>query len=51
MAPLKIVVIGGGSYNWAPTIINDVLLTPGLDGCHIVLEDIAAEPLAAYIEI
>ena len=41
----KIAIIGGGSYNWAPTIINDVLLTDELDGCHIVLEDIAAEPL------
>ena len=43
---LKIAIIGGGSYNWAPTIINDILLTPGLEGCNIVLEDIAPEPLA-----
>jgi len=43
--PPKIAVIGGGSYNWAPTIINDVLLTEGLEGSHIVLEDIAPEPL------
>jgi len=41
----KITIIGGGSYNWAPTIINDILLTPGLDGSHILLEDIAPEPL------
>jgi len=44
MAP-KIAVIGGGSYNWAPTIINDVLLTPGLSGCHIMLEDIVEQPV------
>jgi alpha-galactosidase len=44
MAP-RIAVIGGGSYNWAPTIINDILLTPGLEGSHIVLEDIAEEPV------
>ncbi len=44
MAP-RIVIIGGGSYSWAPTIINDILLTPGLEGSHIVLEDIAPEPL------
>ena len=43
--PPKIAIIGGGSYNWAPTIINDVLLTDGLQGSHIVLEDIAPEPL------
>lgn len=43
--PAKIAIIGGGSYNWAPTIINDVLLTEGLSGCHIALEDLAPEPL------
>jgi alpha-galactosidase/6-phospho-beta-glucosidase family protein len=43
--PAKIVIIGGGSYNWAPTIINDILLTPSLNGSKIVLEDIAPEPL------
>ena len=43
--PPKIAIIGGGSYNWAPTIINDVLLTEGLRGSHIVLEDIQSEPL------
>jgi alpha-galactosidase len=45
MAP-KIVIIGGGSYNWAPTIISDILFTPELDGSAIVLEDIAPEPLS-----
>ncbi len=44
--PLKIAIIGGGSYNWTPTIINDILLTPGLEGSRIVLEDIAPAPLA-----
>ncbi len=43
--PPRIAIIGGGSYNWAPTIINDILLTPGLRGSHIVLEDISPEPL------
>jgi alpha-galactosidase len=43
--PPKIAVIGGGSCNWAPTIINDILHTPALDECHIVLEDLALEPL------
>ncbi len=41
----KIVLIGGGSYNWTPTIISDILLTPSLAGSRIVLEDIAPEPL------
>lgn len=43
--PPKITMIGGGSYNWAPTIINDVLLTDSLKGSHIVLEDLNEEPL------
>ncbi|MBI5117505.1 hypothetical protein HZA56_13600 [Candidatus Poribacteria bacterium] len=45
--PPKIAIIGGGSYNWAPTIVNDILHTPALDGSHIVLEDLAPEPLMA----
>jgi len=43
--PPRITMIGGGSYNWAPTIINDILLTPDLNGSHIVLDDLAKEPL------
>jgi alpha-galactosidase len=49
--PPRITVIGGGSYNWAPTIVNDILLTPELAGSHIVLEDLSAEPLAAIHKI
>jgi alpha-galactosidase len=42
---LKIVLIGGGSYGWTPTIVRDLVLTPELEGSTIVLEDIAPETL------
>lgn len=43
--PSKIVIIGGGSYNWAPTLMNDIMLTPSLEGSRIVLEDLDPKPL------
>ena len=35
---LRICIVGGGSYNWSPTIISDLALTPGVSGV-IVLHD------------
>ena len=45
MAP-RIVVIGGGSFQWVPKLVCDVLKTPSLAEAEIVLEDIAAKPVA-----
>ena len=45
MAP-RIVVIGGGSFQWVPKLFCDLVNTPSLAEAEIVLEDIAAEPLA-----
>jgi len=42
---VRIVIVGGGSYGWGPTIIRDIAVTEHLAGCHIVLEDIDPEPL------
>ncbi len=36
----KIAIIGGGSRQWAPTLIEDIANTESLRGAHIVLEDI-----------
>ncbi len=44
---LKIVFIGGGSVNWAPTIVRDLLLTPSLSGAEFVLLD--TNPKAAAL--
>jgi len=44
MAP-RIVIIGGGSYQWVPKLVIDVVNTPSLAETELVLEDINAEPL------
>ena len=40
MSKVKIAFIGGGSYQWGPPIIRDLLVTKGLDGSELVLMDI-----------
>jgi alpha-galactosidase len=42
----RIVIIGGGSYQWVPKLIVDIANTPSLAEAEIVLEDIDSEPLA-----
>ncbi|MCU1462461.1 MAG: glycoside hydrolase family 4 [Acidimicrobiales bacterium] len=44
MAP-RIVIIGGGSNQWVPTLVTDLANTPTLHGTEIVLEDIDAAKL------
>jgi alpha-galactosidase len=43
---MQVTIIGGGSYQWAPKLIADLLNTPSLAGMHLVLEDIDPAPLA-----
>jgi len=43
---MKIVIVGGGSFQWVPTLTTDLALTPSLRGAAIVLEDIDASRLA-----
>jgi alpha-galactosidase/6-phospho-beta-glucosidase family protein len=40
---VKIVMVGGGSVNWSPTLINDLILTPGLQDAEYVILDIDPE--------
>ena len=42
---MQITIIGGGSYQWTPELLADLLGTPSLAGAHIVLEDIDPAPL------
>ena len=49
--PPRICFIGGGSYQWAPTLVRDILMHPELDGCQITLEDIDPEPLAVMLPL
>jgi alpha-galactosidase len=51
MSPLKIVMVGGGSVLWTPTLVRDLLLTPPLRGAEIVLYDVnkdASDLTAAF---
>ena len=43
---MQVTIIGGGSFQWAPKLITDLLGTPALAGVHLVLEDIDPAPLA-----
>ncbi len=45
MTAAKIVLIGSGSYAWAPQFIRDVIMSPVLQDSVIVLHDIDPEPL------
>ena len=40
---VKIAMVGGGSVNWSPTLINDLILTPGLQNAEYVILDIDPE--------
>ena len=42
---MQITIIGGGSYQWTPELLADLLSTPSLDGVHLVLEDVDPAPL------
>jgi galacturan 1,4-alpha-galacturonidase len=42
---MQISIIGGGSYQWTPELLGDLLGMEGLHGARIVLEDIDPDPL------
>jgi len=42
---MQVTIIGGGSYQWSPKLITDLLGTPSLAGMHLMLEDIDPGPL------
>lgn len=47
---IKVAIVGGGSFNWSPTIIRDTMLTEGLEATEFRLLDLnrqAAETVAA----
>ncbi len=53
MKPLKIVLVGGGSVAWAPTVVRDMLLTPSLANARFVLLDTnprASDLTQAFLE-
>jgi alpha-galactosidase len=51
---MQVTIIGGGSYQWTPKLVVDLLRVPALAGMHLVLEDIDPAPLeklGAYARI
>jgi len=42
---MQITIIGGGSYQWTPELLGDLLGMESLRGAHYVLEDIDPVPL------
>jgi alpha-galactosidase/6-phospho-beta-glucosidase family protein len=47
----RIVVIGGGSYHWAPRLLCDFANTPSLADAEVVLHDLDAERLKLMEEL
>jgi len=45
MSSLKITMVGGGSLNWTPRLVSNILSTPYLDGSRVVLYDLDPEVL------
>ena len=51
---MRIVIVGGGSRQWGPKLVTDILTTPSLSGATVVLHDIDAaslEPIATYASL
>jgi alpha-galactosidase/6-phospho-beta-glucosidase family protein len=46
MTAMQVTIIGGGSYQWSPKLITDLLAVAPLADMHLVLEDIDPAPLA-----
>jgi len=43
---VRIVIVGGGSFQWVPTLASDLALTSSVHGAEIVLQDINAARVA-----
>jgi alpha-galactosidase len=51
---MRVTIVGGGSYQWSPKLVTDLLAVPALAGMELVLEDIdagALEDLGAYARL
>jgi alpha-galactosidase len=45
ISSLRLVIIGGGSFNWTPEFVRDLITHPDLQGSTIVLHDIDSAAL------
>lgn len=51
MSGPRVVVVGGGSYQWVPKLLTDFANTPSLHDAHIVIEDIDPAPIPRMVEL
>jgi alpha-galactosidase len=49
MAP-RIVIVGGGSFQWVPKLLIDIVHTPSLAEAELVLQDIDPRPLEPMVD-
>src|SRR5690348_16013007 len=42
---MKVTIVGGGSAQWVPILVDDIVITPCLVGAELVLEDVDAARL------
>ncbi|MDQ1509781.1 MAG: galacturan 1,4-alpha-galacturonidase, partial [Actinomycetota bacterium] len=47
----RIVIVGGGSYHWAPRLLSDFANTPSLAGAEVVLHDLDLDRLKLMEEL
>jgi alpha-galactosidase len=47
----RIVIVGGGSYHWAPRLLADFANTPSLTDCDVVLHDVDAERMKLMADL
>jgi len=45
----RIVIIGGGSYQWVPKLLLDLVNTTSLHDAHVVIEDVDPEPVPRMV--
>ena len=51
MSGPRIVIIGGGSYQWVPKLLVDLANTPALHDSEVVIEDIDPAPIPRMVEL
>src|SRR4051794_41408350 len=50
-SPMRVTIIGGGSYQWTPKLLVDFVNTPVVRDAEIVLHDIDPAPLPRMVEL
>ena len=46
---MRITIVGGGSYHWAPRLLSDFANTPSLEDADVVLHDLDMEKVGRMV--